>query len=46
MIGKLQEALANTEPAEFLHAVLDETGYMDMLKDRNTPEDVARHRES
>src|SRR5207237_5959887 len=26
----------------FLHVVLEESGYMDMLKDRNTPEDVAR----
>src|SRR5580658_7336125 len=42
LIAKLQEALAKREPAEFLHAVLEETGYMDMLKDRNTPEDVAR----
>src|SRR4029077_265189 len=25
-----------------LRTVLDETGYMDMLKDRNTPDDVAR----
>src|SRR5262249_6034914 len=24
------------------HTVLEESGYMDMLKDRNTPEDVAR----
>ncbi len=42
LIGKLQEALANEEPAEFLRTVLEESGYMDMLKDRNTPEDVAR----
>ena len=42
LIGKLQEALANKEPAEFLRTVLEESGYMDMLKDRNTPEDVAR----
>src|SRR6202007_2427139 len=26
----------------FLHTVLEESGYLDMLKDRNTPEDVAR----
>ena len=39
---KLQAALAEKEPADFLRFVLDETGYMDMLKDRNTPEDVAR----
>jgi DNA helicase-2/ATP-dependent DNA helicase PcrA len=42
LIGKLQEALATKEPAEFLRMVLVESGYMDMLKDRNTPEDVAR----
>src|SRR5271168_198101 len=42
LIAKLQEALAQKEPAEFLHTVLDESGYMAMLKDRNNPEDVAR----
>jgi DNA helicase II / ATP-dependent DNA helicase PcrA len=42
LIRKLQDALANQEPAGFLHTVLEESGYMDMLKDRNTPEDVAR----
>jgi DNA helicase II / ATP-dependent DNA helicase PcrA len=42
MIAKLQYALTEKEPADFLHTVLDETGYMDMLKERNTPDDVAR----
>jgi DNA helicase-2/ATP-dependent DNA helicase PcrA len=42
LIGKLQDALATKEPPRFLHAVLEESGYMAMLKDRNTPEDVAR----
>jgi DNA helicase II / ATP-dependent DNA helicase PcrA len=42
LIRKLQDALATNEPADFLHVVLEESGYMDMLKDRNTPEDVAR----
>ena len=42
LILKLQEALATKEPPGFLHAVLEESGYMAMLKDRNTPEDVAR----
>ncbi len=42
LIRKLQDALAAKEPADFLHAVLEESGYMDMLKDRSTPEDVAR----
>lgn len=42
LIARLREALAAKEPAEFLRGVLVESGYMDMLKDRNTPEDVAR----
>ena len=42
LIRKLQDALANQEPSGFLHAVLEESGYMAMVKDRNTPEDVAR----
>jgi DNA helicase II / ATP-dependent DNA helicase PcrA len=42
LIGKLQSVLAQQEPAQFLRTVLEETGYMDMLKDRNTPDDVAR----
>src|SRR6266850_5546530 len=42
LIRKLQDALATKEPPGFLHAVLEESGYMAMLKDRNTPEDVAR----
>jgi len=42
LIHRLQDALANQEPSGFLHAVLEESGYMAMLKDRNTPEDVAR----
>src|SRR6202040_2374633 len=42
IVGKLQIALAEKEPAEFLRTVLEESGYMDMLKDRNSAEDVAR----
>ncbi len=42
LIAKLQQALANSEPPDFLRSVLDETGYMEMLKDRNAPEDVSR----
>jgi len=42
LVRKLQEALATKEPPAFLHTVLEESGYMAMLKDRNTPEDVAR----
>jgi len=42
LIVRLQEAYAAKEPADFLRYELEETGYMTMLKDRNTPEDVAR----
>jgi DNA helicase-2/ATP-dependent DNA helicase PcrA len=42
LIAKLREALATKGAPDFLRAVLDETGYMDMLRDRNTPDDVAR----
>jgi DNA helicase II / ATP-dependent DNA helicase PcrA len=42
LIRNLQAALTQKEPADFLRTVLEESGYMDMLKDRNTPEDVAR----
>jgi DNA helicase-2/ATP-dependent DNA helicase PcrA len=42
LIVRLQEAYSTKEPAEFLRYILEETGYMDALKDRNTPEDVAR----
>ena len=42
LIQRLQDAYATKEPADYLRYVLEETGYMDALKDRNTPEDVAR----
>jgi DNA helicase-2/ATP-dependent DNA helicase PcrA len=42
LIQRLQEAYSTKEPADYLRYVLEESGYMDMLKDRNTPEDVAR----
>ncbi len=42
LIVRLQEAYATKEAAEFLRYVMEETGYMAALKDRNTPEDVAR----
>jgi DNA helicase-2/ATP-dependent DNA helicase PcrA len=42
LILQLQEGHATKEPPEFLNYLLEETGYMGMLKDRNTPEDVAR----
>ena len=42
LVARLQTALRDKEPAELIRYVLDETGYMNMLRDRNTPEDVAR----
>jgi DNA helicase II / ATP-dependent DNA helicase PcrA len=42
LITKLQENFLRLQPPEFLRSVLDNTGYMEMLKDRNTPDDVAR----
>jgi DNA helicase II / ATP-dependent DNA helicase PcrA len=42
IIAKLQENLAKKDSTDFLRSVLDDTGYMEMLKDRNTPDDVAR----
>src|SRR5207244_6445694 len=42
IISRSQSALTEKEPADFIRFVLDETGYMAMLRDRNTPEDVAR----
>ncbi|HEX3117951.1 MAG TPA: UvrD-helicase domain-containing protein [Candidatus Acidoferrum sp.] len=42
LIAKLQENYLKLNPPEFLRSVLEDTGYMEMLKDRNTPDDVAR----
>src|SRR3984957_12941665 len=42
IIAKLQENLAKLGSADFLRSVMDDTGYLEMLKDRNTPDDVAR----
>ncbi len=42
LIVRLREAYDTKEPAEFLRFLLEETGYMPMLRDRNTPDDVAR----
>ena len=42
MIVRLREAYNQKEPADFLRFLLEETGYMPSLKDRNTPDDVAR----
>jgi DNA helicase II / ATP-dependent DNA helicase PcrA len=42
LIAKLQESLAKQSPADFLRSVLDESGYIEMLRNGNTPEDVGR----
>ena len=42
LILRAGEAYGQKEPAEFLHFLLEESGYMPMLRDRNTPDDVAR----
>src|SRR6202049_3491091 len=42
LIAKLQESLVKNEAADFLRSVLEATGYMGMLRDRNAPEDVPR----
>jgi DNA helicase-2/ATP-dependent DNA helicase PcrA len=42
LIAKFQESFAQRSPADFLRSVLDDGGYMDMLRDRNTPDDVSR----
>jgi DNA helicase-2/ATP-dependent DNA helicase PcrA len=42
LVVRLREAYNTKEPAEFLRYLLEESGYMTMLKDRNTPDDVAR----
>jgi DNA helicase II / ATP-dependent DNA helicase PcrA len=42
LVVRSGEAYAQKEPAEFLRFLLEESGYMTMLRDRNTPDDVAR----
>jgi len=42
LVMRLGEAYTQKEPAEFLRFLLEESGYMPMLRDRNTPDDVAR----
>jgi DNA helicase II / ATP-dependent DNA helicase PcrA len=42
LILGLGESYGQKEPADFLRHLLEETGYMPMLRDRNTPEDVSR----
>ena len=42
LIRKLQLALNEQEPPDFFRTLLEETGYLDILKERDTPEDIAR----
>jgi DNA helicase II / ATP-dependent DNA helicase PcrA len=42
LIVRLQEAFGTNEPAVLMRYILEETAYLTMLKDRNTPDDVAR----
>jgi ATP-dependent DNA helicase UvrD/PcrA len=42
LILALGQSYTQNEPPDFLHHLLEETGYMPMLRDRNTPEDVSR----
>lgn len=42
LIAKLADSVRKHEPADFLRIVLDETGYLEMLRNHNTPEDLAR----
>jgi len=42
LILRSGEAYTQKEAAEFLRFLLEESGYMPMLRDRNTPDDVAR----
>jgi DNA helicase-2/ATP-dependent DNA helicase PcrA len=42
LVAQLQDDLAHSLPAEFLHALLDKTGYFAMLRERNSPEDISR----
>jgi len=42
LIVDLGDDLTRLQPAEFLRSVLDRTGYLDPLRERNTPEDISR----
>ncbi|HET9402001.1 MAG TPA: UvrD-helicase domain-containing protein [Candidatus Acidoferrales bacterium] len=42
LIAELAESAATLKPAEFLQHVLDSSGYLDMLEQRDTAEDNAR----
>jgi DNA helicase-2/ATP-dependent DNA helicase PcrA len=42
LILRMGQSYLEKEPADFLRYLLEETGYMPMLRDRNTPDDVSR----
>jgi len=42
LIRSLQDDLLHRQPTEFVRQILDRTGYMDMLRERDTPEDISR----
>jgi DNA helicase-2/ATP-dependent DNA helicase PcrA len=42
LVNKITELQHGRPPAEFLRGALEESGYLNLLKDRNSPEDVAR----
>jgi DNA helicase-2/ATP-dependent DNA helicase PcrA len=42
LIEELRAKVASLSPADFLRAVLDSSGYMDMLRQRDSAEDIAR----
>ena len=42
LILQLQDDLLHRSPAEFLRQLFERTGYMDMLRERNTPEEISR----
>jgi len=42
LIEQLQQKLESLPPLDFMKAVLDDTGYLDMLRERETEEDIAR----
>ena len=42
LVLRLREGYNTKEPADFMRYLLEETGYMPALRDRNMPEDVAR----
>jgi DNA helicase-2/ATP-dependent DNA helicase PcrA len=42
LILEIQDDLEHCAPADFLHNILDKTGYLAMLSDRDSPEDISR----